>query len=78
MAYPLFSNSYDKILARMKHNLRGQQVSDVIMKLLKDAFAKALHEENIVLSRPERERLYRDVLKDVLKELIDQLDDKEE
>ena len=77
MAMPLYSNSYDKILVRMRRNLRQQNVSEDISKLLENAFSKALDEENIVLSRPDRVRLYKDVLKEVLAELLDQLDNKQ-
>jgi len=76
MAMPLYSNSYDKILARMRRNLREQNVSEDILKLLGNAFIKALDAENIVLPRPDRVRLHREVLKEVLTELLDQLDNK--
>ena len=69
-----YSSSYEEFLARLRKNLRDQNVSENILSLLKNAFEKALNEQNVVLSRQERVRAYHTVSKELLTELLKQFD----
>ena len=62
--------SYENLKERMYKKVSAnvnEQISEIIMK----AYENALYEENVVLSRPERQRLLAQVsaltLKDILK-----------
>ena len=69
-----YSSSYEEFLARLRKNLRDQNVSENILSLLKNAFEKALNEQNVVLSRQERVRAYHTVSKEILTQLLNQFD----
>jgi hypothetical protein len=66
-----YSSSYEDFLARMRVNLRDQNVSQDIYTLLKNGFEKALNAQNIVLSRQERARSFQVLSKEILSELTD-------
>jgi len=69
-----YSSSYEEFLARLRKSLRNQNVSENILSLLETGFEKALSEQNIVLSRPERVRAYHTVSKEILTEVLKQFD----
>jgi hypothetical protein len=68
------SGSYEEFLAKLRKSLQDQNVSENILSLLKNGFEKALNEQNVVLSRPERVRAYHTVSKEILAELMEQFD----
>jgi hypothetical protein len=51
-------------------NNQENLVSQKILVLLTTSFEQALEDSHVVLSRPERQRLYRQLLADILTEII--------
>lgn len=68
-----YSGSYEEFLARMRKNLRDQNISEDILALLKSGFEKALNGQNIVLSRKERVRTFQNLSKEMLADVMNQL-----
>ena len=64
-----YSSSYEDFLARMRVNLRDQNLSQDIYTRLKNGFEKALSAQNIVLSRQERARSFQILSMEILSEL---------
>jgi hypothetical protein len=65
--------SYENLKERMYKKVSGQvneQISEVMMK----AYENALYEENIVLSRPERKRLFSQIVKMVMEDVLKKID----
>jgi hypothetical protein len=72
---PFTSGSYYIDLRRhILQRLRSANINDQVFVVVRMAFAKALEVDDIVLSRPEKERLLADVLKSVLAEMNKKLD----
>ena len=69
------SGSYAGILKRMIQSVQHNQVDDQILEILQKVFEKELGKENIVLSRPERVRLYQQVTKTILTDVLEKIDD---
>jgi hypothetical protein len=61
---------------RILKNVQAANVNDQIFQLVQNAFENALNKENIVLSRPERVRLFSQTLRSVLEDMITKLDDR--
>ena len=70
--YPQNSGSYEKLFNRIGQRVQ-QNSNEKITQILQRAFETALEQENIVLSRPERVRLYREISKAVLKGLLENI-----
>ena len=49
-------------------------VNEQILEIVKKAYESALHEENLVISRPERKRLFSKILKLVFEDLSKKLE----
>ena len=69
-------NSYVNLKARLLRNVQSSGINDQIFQAVQNAFENALSKENIVLSRPERKRLFAQTLKSVLEEMVQKLDDR--
>ncbi|MBC7879130.1 MAG: hypothetical protein H7Y59_18315 [Anaerolineales bacterium] len=67
--------SYHNLKERMFKKVNAN-VNDQILVILQTAYENALNAENIVLTRPERKRLFSQVLKLVLEDMIKKLDDR--
>ena len=65
---------YVNLQKRMLQRVQSAKVDDQIFEVVQRAYEKALDEENIVLSRPERKRLLSQILKLVLEDMIKKLD----
>jgi len=50
------------------------QVNEQILEIIMKAYEDALYKENIVLSRPERKRLFSQIVKLVMEDMIKKLD----
>lgn len=61
------------IKERIYRQMQSSKVSKQIYMLGRDVFEQALASENILLSRPEKERLLRQVLEKIFKDLSDDL-----
>ena len=59
---------------RMIERVESAKVTDQIFQVVQKAYEDALKQENIVLSRPERQKLLSQILKHVLDDMIKKLD----
>jgi hypothetical protein len=66
--------SYGNVKQRMLRYVQAARINDQIFQVLQKAFEDALKHENIVLSRPERNRLLSQISKSVLEDMIKKLD----
>jgi hypothetical protein len=69
------SSSYFDLRRRLLQRLRSAKVKDQVLEVVQNAFEKALAADNLVLSRLERKRLLREVLKAVVEDMNKQLDE---
>jgi hypothetical protein len=69
-------SSYVNLKKRMLQNVQLTKIDDQIFQVVQNAFENALQKENIVLSRPERKRLFAQILKSVLEDMVRKLDDR--
>lgn len=71
-------SSYVELKKRMLKKVKATDVNDQIFQVVQNAFEKAMNSENpiILLSRPERKRLFSQILKAVLEDMIGKLDSK--
>ena len=65
--------SYHNLKERMYKKVSAN-VNDQISGILQKAYENALYEENVVLSRPERKRLFSQILKLILEDMIKKFD----
>ena len=70
----LIPGSYAGLQERMLKRVKTTNIESQIMELYQKAYEDALHAENIVLSRPERNRLFSQILKLVLEDVIKKYD----
>ena len=68
------SNSYHNLKARMFQNIQETGIDNQIFLIVQKAYEEALEQEAIILSRPERNRLFSQVLKLVLEDMSKKLD----
>ena len=66
--------SYVHLKKRMLQKVQASNVNDQIFQVVQKAFEDALNTENLVLSRPERMRLFSQILKTVLEDMVNKLD----
>ena len=66
--------SYVNLQKRMLQRVQSARINDQIFEVVKQAYEVALNEEGIVLSRPERKRLFSQLLKLVLDDMLKKLD----
>jgi len=69
------SGSYVNLQKRMLKKVQSAGVNDHVIEVLRKAYEDALTNENIVLSRPERKRLLKQIIKLVLEDMVKKLDD---
>lgn len=67
---------FDKLVKRMVDHIHREKVDDRVLEILQLAFEKALGQEQVLLSRPERARLYQKVTEKVLADLMAKLERK--
>lgn len=65
--------SYIDLRARMVQNVQYLRVQDKIFEVVKNAYEHALIQENVVLSRAERNRLLSETMKIVLEDMVKKL-----
>lgn len=69
-------HSYVNLKKRLLQKVQAASVNDMIFQAVQNAFEEALNQENVVLSRPERKRLFAQTLKSVLEEMVQKLDER--
>jgi hypothetical protein len=67
--------SYFDLQQRVTHSLQSAKVDDQIFEAVQRLFEETLSSGKIVLSRPERNRLLRDVMKLVLGDMLEKMSD---
>ena len=67
-------SSYANLQKRMLKNVQAAKVNDQIFQVVQNAFENALNKESVVLSRPERKRLFAQILKSVLEDMVQKLE----
>lgn len=65
--------SYEDIQKKMIQRVRQANLDEKILDILKAKFEEELSQRNVMLSRPERNRLFRDVAKSVLDDVLAKL-----
>jgi hypothetical protein len=65
--------SYVDLLKRMTRSIHQTQVDGRILELMQQTYERELAKLNVVLSRPERERLFRQVTKAVLTGILQKI-----
>jgi hypothetical protein len=69
--------SYIDLKKRMLRHVQSSSVDDQFFRAVQVAYEEALKRENIILSRPERKRMFAQILRSVLEDMIKKLDDRE-
>jgi len=64
--------SYHNLQERMYKKVSGN-VNDPIFEIMMKAYESALYEENVVLSRPERKRLFSQIIKMIMEDMVKKL-----
>ena len=67
--------SYEDIQKRMIQRARAANLDEKILDILRTKYEEELAQRNIMLSRPERNRLFRDIVKAVLTDMLAKLGD---
>lgn len=67
-------SSYVNLKKRMLQHVQAAKINDQIFQAVQKSFEDALRLENIVLSLPERNRMFSQILKSVLEDMIKKLD----
>lgn len=67
-------DSYQNLLQRMTRKMREKNMVEEILQTMQRTFDNELAGENLVLSRPERVRLFKQAAKPILTEMLEKLD----
>lgn len=67
-------DSYQDLLQRMIRKLREKHIDEEILLTMQRKFDIELAGENIILSRPERARLFKQTAKPILTEMLEKVD----
>jgi hypothetical protein len=67
--------SYVDLRKRMLQDVQYMRVNDKIFEVVKNAYEHALIRENVVLSRPERNRMLSQIMKMVLEDMLRKLNE---
>jgi hypothetical protein len=69
-----YSGSYDDLLKLMTRRAQQNKVDNQIFEILKQFFETELGKEHMVLSRPERKRLFQQLTKAILTDVLGKID----
>lgn len=69
-------HSYPEVKKRLLAVVRTGEVYDQIFQVVQRAYENALSTESVILSRPERTRLFADILRAMLDDMIKKLDER--
>ena len=65
--------SYDEIEKKMLQRVRAAKLDEKILAIVQAKYEEELAQRNVILSRPERKRLYKVVVKAVLDDVLGKL-----
>jgi hypothetical protein len=68
------SGSYDDLLKLMTQHAQQNEIDNQILEILKQFFEQEIGKEHMVLSRPERVRLFQQVTKTILTDVLGEVD----
>jgi hypothetical protein len=68
------SGSYFDLKKRITQQMQSAKINDEIFMIAAKIFEQTLNSENVVLSRSEKDRLLRQILKSVLTDMLTKLD----
>jgi len=71
-SFPSYASLKKRILALVQTG----KVYDQIFQVVQNAYEEALNKENVILSRPERKRMFAQILRTMLEDMIKKLDDR--
>ena len=66
--------SYHNLKERMYKKVKSAKVNEQILEIMMKAYENALYEENVVLSRPERKRLFSQIVNLVFEDILKKLE----
>ena len=69
------ADSYDILLKRMTRRVQKNKVDRQILEILQQVFEKELGQEDIMLSRPKRVRLFQELSKAILTDVLGKIGD---
>jgi len=67
--------SYHNLKERM-YKKGSANVNEQVFEIMMKAYENALYEENVALSRPERNRLFSQIVKMMMEDMLKKLDDR--
>jgi len=67
--------SYHNLKERMYKKVSAN-VNEQVFEIMMKAYENALYEENVALSRPERNRLFSQIVKMMMEDMLKKLDDR--
>lgn len=65
--------SYDEIEKKILQRVRAAKLDEKILAIVQAKYEEELAQRNVILSRPERKRLYKVVVKAVLDDVLGKL-----
>ena len=65
--------SYDEIEKKMLQRVRAAKLDEKILSIVQAKYEEELAQRNVILSRPDRKRLYKAVVKAVLADVLGKL-----
>lgn len=72
--FPQGPGSYKSLMKRMVQNIQDTKLDEQLLELMKSAFQTELGKQNVILSRPERKRLFQQVAKAVFEGALEKID----
>ena len=69
-------SSYVNLKQRILARVQAAEVYDQIFQIVQNAYENALSSENVILSRPERKRLFSQILRSILEDMLKKLDER--
>lgn len=73
MLNPIPPSEFD-LKQRILQKMQLALVNDAVLEAIQQLFAKVLSTQNIILSRAEQQRLFRDVAKSILTDILKKLE----
>lgn len=66
--------SYHNLKERMFKKVKAAKVDEQFLTIMMKAYEDALYEENVALSRPERKRLFSQIVQMITEDVLKKLD----
>lgn len=73
MQPPPYGSDYDQLLARLRKQVREQNIEGRVLELLQNVFENALKPENLMLAPAEKEKLLKTIIGEVLNKVTERI-----